>query len=350
MSEWGFGQIQWLLLLPLPLIGYLYRRNTQAPWPELFPRLSVRFPLPSTLNSSEAPDQTSSHRPLAERLLMFALLLLIVALAQPLKYSGETVTEVANEPVDLVLLVDTNITMVIEDYQVDGESISRMQLTRQLLAEFVQSYSGTRIGLSLMGSPPLHWLPYTSDRTATLDAVARLRPALGGRLSDMAASLQLVSDRYLMATSSDTEGRVVLMLTDSSLQLGAISPQQAAENLASTGADLYIIAIGSTESTKDLSLKQTSDFVYEPVDLKLLSEVAQAGNGELFHAADSGSFKEALQRIEAAHRKPSAQPDKLRLSQPLYPVPLLLGALILVLALLGTHVGRPSTNHSRSAL
>lgn len=335
MGDWGLGQSLWLLLLPLPVTWYLHRARSQAPWPELLPRLAIRFPLPAALNSSTESASSASHSIAKERLLLLALLLFILALAQPQKYRGDILTNETTQPVDLTLLVDTNITMVIEDYQLGGENISRMQLTRQLLADFIENYSGTRIGLSLMGNPPLHWLPYTTDRSAVLDAVSRLRPAVGGRLSDMAASLQLVDDRYLSTQTDTTQQRVVLMLTDSSLQLGAISPQQAAKNLTASGAHLYVIAIGSTDQTTELSTEQTGDFVYEPVDLKLLAEVAQAGAGELFHAADSRAFEQALQRIEAAHGEPVKAQPRLRLSQPLYPIPLLLGALLLLLALLG---------------
>ena len=335
MGEWGLGQSLWLWLLPLPVVWHLHRVRSRAPWPELLPRLSIRLPLPASINRSIESASNSSHSPVQERLLLLAMLLFLIALAQPLKYRGDAVTTETTQPVDLTLLVDTNITMTIEDYQVEGESISRMQLTRQLLTEFIQNYSGSRVGLSLMGNPPLHWLPYTTDRSAVLDAVSRLRPALGGRLSDMAASLELVEDKYFSAETETTQQQVVVMLTDSSLQLGAISPQQAAADLAANGAHLYVIAIGSTDQASELSTQQTGDFVYEPVDLKLLAEVAQAGAGKLFHAADSGAFEQALQHIEAAHRQPVEAQPRLRLSQPLYPIPLLLGALLLLLALLG---------------
>lgn len=342
MNEWGLGQSLWLWLLPLPIIWYLHRIRSKAPWPELLASLSIRMPLPTALNTSSESASNSSHNPNNERLLLLALLLFIIALAQPLKYSGDALTTEKSQPVDLALLVDTNITMVIEDYQVEGENISRMQLTRQLLTKFVENYSGNRIGLSLMGDPPMQWLPYTTDRPAVLHAVSRLRPALGGRLSDMAASLQLVANTYLSAETPGAPAQVIVMLTDSSLQLGAISPQQAAANLAAKGAYLYVIAIGSTDRAPELSSGETGAFVYEPVDLDLLAEVAEAGAGELFHATDSSTFEQALQRIETAHRQPIEIQTRLRLSQPLYPIPLLLGALLLLLALLGGNSIRSS--------
>jgi len=266
----------------------------------------------------------------------------VVALAQPLRY-GDTLPTSSTEPVDLVLLVDTNITMVIEDYSFADEPVSRMQMTRQLLAEFVTTFTGSRMGLSIMGDPPLHWLPLTDDRDAVQNAVSRLRPALAGRLSDMAASLQLVTERYLNSIeASSIDARieptepVVVMVTDSSLQFGAISPEEAASALSASGAHLYVIAMGSTAESDTLITGRESSFVYEPVDLKLLEKVAAAGKGKLFHATDAKAFREALQFIETTHRTSENREPQIRLVRALYPIPLALGALLLLASLMGS--------------
>ena len=342
MSDWSLAQSYWLGLLPLPLLLYQFRRRTRAHWPQLLPKLALRFPALQTLNLGQSAAQTDNYQPQNERTLLLALLLFIFALAQPIHYSGASISTDTSEPVDLVLLVDTNITMVIEDYEVDGELVSRMELTQQLLSRFIAEFGGSQMGLSLMGDPPLHWLPFTPDREALQDAVTRLRPAIAGRLSDMAASLQLVREHYLEAGNLKVDdepqmSRVVVMITDSSLQLGAISPQQAATALRESGAFLYVIAIGTSGQDGAHTLASDTNFVYEPVDLRLLTEVAQAGRGELFHATDLNAFREALEQIETRHRvtPDREQEPKLRLNRALYPIPLALGALLLIYSLLG---------------
>ncbi|MCU7800617.1 MAG: VWA domain-containing protein [gamma proteobacterium symbiont of Lucinoma myriamae] len=70
--------------------------------------------------------------------------------------------------------------MSLSDYEINGQIIDRLTLTRQLLDGFVSDYSGQRIGLVTLGNPPAIWLPLTSDKIIVQDAISRIRTFLGG--------------------------------------------------------------------------------------------------------------------------------------------------------------------------
>lgn len=322
-SEWGMTQPLWLALMPMVLLLYLRRRQSKAPWPNLYRRERIRFPLLDEL--SEDGQGYSVHQPRREGLLFLSTAVLILALAQPVLYRDQIELPEQKDPVDLVLLVDTNITMVLKDYFDDDQPIERMSLTKELLSGFVKEFQGNRIGLSIMGNPPLHWLPFTEDKSAVSDAVSRIRVTMGGRLSDMSASLKLVSDHYPTELNP-----VVVMITDSGMQLGEVAPQLAAKRLADSGYTLYVIAIGSTELTQEQ--KTRAGFVYDPVDLVLLEEVAKAGAGKLFHAQTIDAFEEALQTISYEQTSQNRAIKTLRLVDPLYPWFILFGISLLLSA------------------
>ncbi|NRP11018.1 MULTISPECIES: VWA domain-containing protein [unclassified Marinobacterium] len=321
-SDWGMLQPLWLLLTPLILILFWRRRDTDAPWPDLLQRERVRYPLYGEL-TNEQPE-ASQYQPRRERLLLMSMTLFVLALAQPVVYRDTIELPDQKDPVDLVLLVDTNITMVLKDYFDGQQSIERMSLTKELLSEFVNGFQGNRIGLSIMGNPPYHWLPFTDDRDAVTQAIARIRVTLGGRLSDMSASLKLVSDNYPTDLNP-----VVVMVTDSGMQLGETSPQAAAKALADAGYTLYVIAIGSTELSQEQ--KARAGFVYDPVDLALLDEVAKAGAGKMFHALNIDAFEEALQTISREQTTQNRSINTLPLVEPLYPWFILSGLTLLIL-------------------
>ncbi len=329
MADWGFAQSLWLWLLPIPFVWLRIRRKQRAAWPALWPAPRIRYPLLHRLAINYSVEPEHKYQPAKDRLAAIAFILFVIALAQPVRFTDRISASANTEPVDLVLLVDTNITMVLKDYVVDDQPIDRMSMTRHLLNDFVTAYSGRRIGLSIMGNPPLHWLPFTSDKKSVLEAISRIQTTLGGRLSDMSASLQLVSDRY----RSDDD-KVVVMITDSSLQLGAVSPQSAASTLAKKGYTLYVIAIGSTEIGQEQIDK--AGFIYEPVDLETLQKVAEAGSGQMFHALDATAFRDALATIESQHRQVITGAQEFRLVQNWYQVPLLSGLLILVYVIFAT--------------
>ncbi len=322
-SDWDILHPLWLLLTPLILLLFGRRIRTDAPWPNLMHRERIRYPLYGEL-AHEQPE-VANVQPHREGLLLFSLTLFTLALAQPVIFRDSIELPDQQDPVDLVLLVDTNITMVLKDYFDGEQSIERMSLTKELLSEFVEGFQGNRIGLSIMGNPPFHWLPFTDDREAVRHAISRIRVTLGGRLSDMSASLKLVSDHY----STDLNP-VVVMVTDSSMQLGQTSPQTAAKSLADAGFTLYVIAIGSTELSQEQRAR--AGFVYDPVDLSLLDEVAKAGAGKLFHALTRDTFEEALQTISSEQRRDKRSIQRLSLVEPLYPWLILIGLALLILA------------------
>jgi len=150
----------------------------------------------------------------------------------------------------------------------------------------------------------------------------------------MSASLELVNEQY---TSEDD--KVVVMITDGVLQLGKLSPQEAAKKLSEQGYTLYIIAIGSTQI--DASQSDTSGLIYEPVNLALLQDVAEHGNGQMFHAVDSTAFSHALKTIESKHRKIIDASDAIQPVKSWYPYPLFSGIFLLLFTAVSSQITLP---------
>lgn len=322
-TEFDLLQPYWLLLLPLPWLWLRWRQHHPSAWPNLAPTLSMRYPPLQHLGATQA---TSTANPRAEWLLSTALCLFIIGLAQPVEYREAIAEQAPSEPVDMVLVIGTAISMGLQDYIVDERPVDRMALTRNLAKDFVQQYSGRRIGLVILGNPPALWLPLTHDKAVVQDAIARIRTVLGGRLSNMGATLELVDQHF----SADGTDKVVVMVTDGSLQLGAISPQEAAHKLASKGFHLYIIAMGATSNQAIQA--QSGSLLYQPVNLALLQHVAEQGKGELFHAQNAQAFTDALASIQSKHRKTVITKPQQRLRTAWYPLAILLGMGLLLAA------------------
>lgn len=340
MPDIGFAQSLWLWLLPLAFIWLHVRSRQKNNWPTLLPTPSIRYPSLSQTAQKNNVETGHQYHPKNDRLAFVAIVFFILSLAQPVSYLDTVNNPNKTEPVDLVLLVDTSLTMVLKDYVINKKPTDRMSMARRLLKDFIADYSGSRIGLSIMGNPPLHWLPYTPDKDIIIDAITRLRTTLGGRLTDMSASLKLVADDY---TSEDD--KVVVMITDGGLQLGESSPQEAASRLFEQGYSLYVLAIGSTQI--DQANIDTTGFIYEPVDLTLLEEIARLGNGQLFHAIDSAAFSKALQTIENRHRKVvETPPDEIKRVKSWYPLPMILGIFLLLYSVISGQIVLPTRGKS----
>lgn len=322
-ADWSLLQPGWLLALPAVVL-WLYLRRHTANWPSLLPPMSLRYPplahLPTAADRSARPQARAGNR-----LIAGALALLLLALAQPVQLTDAVKQRPESEPVDLVLAVGTAISMRLRDYRIDGQAIDRMSLARRFLDGFVSGYSGRRIGLVLLGNPPMLWLPLTDDRVAVRDAVARIRPVLSGRLSDTGATLALIAEQF-----DDAGEKVVVMVSDGGLQLGAVAPVDAATRLRRQGFTLYVIGLGA--GSGEARSTERGGLLFQPVDLDMLQQVADAGGGRLFHVASAQDFAAALQTIEARHRRPLPTQAGERLRIAWYPLPLALAMLLLLAA------------------
>lgn len=324
-TDLGLVQPLWLMLLPLPLLWLKWRRHHPPASSTMSMPLAMRYPLLRVIRTSPGVAKTTGSGT-ADVMICAALLLVVLALAQPVRYTGTIKTAEASEPVDLVIVAGTAISMTLRDYVVGGEPVDRMSITRRLLDGFVAGYRGRRIGLVVLGNPPALWLPLTDDKAVVRDAISRLRPVLGGRLSDMGATLRLVDARFGAAGE-----KVVVLVTDGGLQLGATSPETAARALGAAGSTLYVIGIGSGD--QGAGGTDPGGLIYEPIDTAFLQALAEAGGGAFFHARDTDAFSAALSTIESRHRRPGTGSLTGRLLEAWYPLPLGLAMALLLLGI-----------------
>ncbi len=320
-------QPYWLFLLPLPWLWLYWRLRYPAAWPQILPVLTMRYPLLNDLHSAKETGTAAKKKIQYPREYTIALALsfMLLALAQPVRYSGYAEQQENLQPLDLILAVDTALSMSLSDYEIEGKPVSRIGISRLLLKSFIKNYSGSRMGLVILGNPPALWLPLTSDKAVMQDAVSRITTFLGGRITDMGATLKLIQDQF-----KDHQEKVVVLISDGGTQIGSVSPQLAAQELAAEGFTLYIIAVGSDDP--DAGSLDNSSLIYEAANIKMLQEVADQGNGTLFHALNAQGFSDALKTIEVKHRKPVDKKNKLKLIQAWYPLPLAVAMLLFLYA------------------
>jgi len=292
--------------------------------------MRFRFPLLSVIQ----PGIVSVSRSDITSKLWFALLLtlLITSLAQPVRFSDVLPDETRAEAIDLILVVNTSVSMVLKDYTVEGKQIDRMQMTQQLLLQLVDKFPGRRIALVVLGRPASIWLPLIEDKSLVKHAITRLRTTLGGRGSDIGETLELVRNKFRLSQDDiSASEKVVLLITDGYQQLGPVAPDKAVQNLLNAGFTLHTLAIGST-TQPDVSLGK-SHLIYAPVDLPLMQKLALIGNGKMIHAQDQTVVTELLKLFQhpvQKSRPESTLENNRRLIINLYHYPLALALLLLL--------------------
>ena len=204
--------------------------------------------------------------------------LLVTAMAEPL-WVGEPI-EHTKSARDLMVAVDLSGSMEIADFKAaDGKEISRLEAVKQVLAEFAEQREHDRLGLIVFGDSPYLQVPFTEDHRTWLALLDETEIAMAGQSTMFGDAIGLAIKLF---ESSETENRVLIVLTDGNDTGSKVPPVEAAKVAESKNVTIYSIAIGNPDTVGE-----------EALDLQVMQSIADITGGESYQALD----REQLQQI-----------------------------------------------------
>ncbi|SFO81558.1 Ca-activated chloride channel family protein [Ectopseudomonas composti] len=251
--------------------------------------------------------------------------LLLCAAARP-QWVGEPLPLPASGR-DLLLAVDVSGSMDYADMQWDDEPISRLELVKRLLGDFIEGRRGDRVGLILFGSQAYLQAPLTFDRHTVRTWLDEALIGIAGKNTAIGDAIGLAVKRLRQRPA---QSRVLVLITDGANNGGEIDPMVAAQLAADEGVRIYTIGIGADPQQSGAF----GNFGFSALDLDetSLRAISDATGGEYFRARDQAELQQielTLDRLEPV----AQQPTLARPAQALYAWPLalaLLGSLALV--------------------
>jgi len=224
-----FAHSSYLYLLYLiPLLGVLY-------WYTLRKQNNIlkKF-ADSKLHNVLFPLRSKIKSPLKFGITLFAIALIIVALANP--QIGTKIEEVKQIGIDVYILLDVSRSMAAEDIKP-----SRLEKAKFEIAQLIQKLQGDRIGLVIFAGQAYIQFPLTSDYSAAnlfLNAVDFNSVPQPGTAIGPALELALKSFPY-----DDETKKAIVIITDGEDHEGNID--EAIEEAKSKGVSIYSIGFGS---------------------------------------------------------------------------------------------------------
>jgi len=248
-------------------------------------------------------------------------LLLLTAAARP-QWLGEPLP-IAASGRDLLVAVDVSGSMDFPDMHWQNEDLSRLDLVKTLLGDFLENREGDRVGLILFGSQAYLQSPLTFDRHTVRTWLDEARIGIAGKNTAIGDAIGLALKRLRQRPA---QSRVLILVTDGANNGGQIAPLTAARLAAEEGVRIYPIGIGA--DPQDSSAQGV--FGLNPgvdLDEAELQNIAQITGGQYFRARDGqelAAIKDTLDQLEPV----AQQPTQARPTRALYPWPLA-GALLL---------------------
>ena len=220
---------------------------------------------------------------------LLGLALCIVALARPRLAHHSVETEVAG--MDILLAVDTSNSMSTPDFERDGQRATRLQVAKQVVAEFVEARPNDRIGLVVFGDEALTLIPLTLDHRTLVDSLAVVDVGMLGTQTAIGSAIAIGAKRLKALEAPD---RLLILLTDGADSGSAMPPLQAARASAALGITLHTIGIGRG------SVIESAD-----LDEPMLTAVAEVTGGRYHHATDSSALGRIFRDIDEFEPSPA---------------------------------------------
>jgi Ca-activated chloride channel family protein len=279
--EFSNPDILWgLIAVPVLVVVliYGYRRRREA---------MVQFTGP-VLSDALAPGRSWRKSLLKGFLKTTALALLVVALAGP--RFGTRLVKVEREGVDLVITLDTSLSMLAEDMLPN-----RLERAKQEMIDLIRGLRGDRVGIVVFAGKAFALCPLTVD----YDAALMFTRSVGvDVVSEPGTNLADAIDvSVALFDKSERQDRAIILVTDGESHEG--NAVEAAKTAGSRGIRIYTIGIGNpagelipergtTGSVEGYKKDSHGETVLTQLDERTLQEVASASGGKYLPATREG--------------------------------------------------------------
>lgn len=274
-----------LILLPLPYLVY----RLLPPVRDVGAVLSVPEEIGRGIIARAGPTGVASAR----RWLLPGLiwLLLIVALAGPRQLTPVAALKVSGR--DLAIAIDLSGSMVRDDFELEGQQVTRLEAVQKIGADFVRRRGGDRVALIVFGSEAYYAAPFSFDTEAVARRIEEASIGISGRATNMSDALGLALKRLDRSTAA---ARVVILLSDGVNNAGATNPRGVARLAAEMGVRVHTIAFGP----RDLESSEAGERgVVDALTLQAVSELSGGTSFRVRTSADLSEVMRALDRLEA---------------------------------------------------
>jgi Ca-activated chloride channel family protein len=287
-----FAQPWWLLLLLLlPVIALLEGGKGAAP-AVLYSSLRPILALGEVRRSRIGGWLTS--------LLLFALALLILALARP--RLDKSYSQVKASGIDIMLALDVSGSMQAEDYKVDGQQTSRVDVVKMVTKKFIDARPNDRIGMMAFAGRPYLVSPLTLDHDWLIQNLERITVGEPKIEDGTAIGSAIASCTNRLIERKDTKSRIIVLLTDGANNMGKVSPLTAADAAKALGVKVYTIAAGVDGYAPFPVRDPFGHKVYTPlkadVDVDTLKKIATTTDGKFYRATDTQKLNQIFDEID----------------------------------------------------
>ena len=236
-----------------------------------------------------------------------ALALALLALARPAGQVPEN--PAGGSGVDLLVAIDASGSMNALDVVLDGRRVTRLDLAKRVVGDFIRQRDHDRIGLVVFGEHAFTQSPLSVDHRLVQSALARVQVGVAGDATALGEAIGLGVRRLRVSGAPPDAQRVLLLITDGRHNAGRLGPETAARIARTDGVRIHAIGIGGQGKVPFAQDHPGEPLRFEEVNLDraTLQKVADLTQGRFFHARhpeDRGTIAAAIDTLEVHEQRP----------------------------------------------
>ncbi len=278
-----------LLLLLIPILAYLKGR-TGGSAAVLYSSIKLIQPWYRRISSKTGA--------LVSSLRWFTLALAFLALAQP--RLTETETSISASGIDIVIALDMSGSMEAMDFNLRGNDVSRFDMAKEVLKQFISKRPSDRIGLVAFGGLAYMVSPLTLDHDYLLQNIERLE--LGVVKEQNTAIGSAIMSALARLKDVEAKSKIIILMTDGQNNAGKVLPLTAAEAAKTLGVKIYTVGIGKHGESYVLRRDFFGRIVKVPqavdIDEDTLKKIAAMTGGKYYRADDTARFRSIYDEID----------------------------------------------------
>jgi len=266
---------------------------------------------------------------------LISVVLIILALARPQSPIADS--KITTEGVDIVLALDSSTSMLAEDFKINGNRESRVEVIKDVVRDFIKGRKNDRIAIVTFAARAYTVCPLTLDYNWLLTNLERVK---SGMLEDGTAIGSGIATSLNRLKNSKAKSKVVILLTDGRNNLGSISPLTAAEAAKALKIKIYTIGAGGKGPVPYPVRDFFGNKAYQQIEIDLdedtLTKIAALTGAKFYRATDTESLREIYGEIDKLEKTPMQEKGYLQYNE-LFPLFLIPGLLLLFLEIVLTN-------------
>jgi Ca-activated chloride channel family protein len=277
-----------LFLVPLISAVYIWRIDKWQPSVKLS---STRF-LPESDGHWLGRLQ---HISIFLELIAFSLLVISVARPQ----SKSSFENISKEGIDIVISMDVSASMLAKDFEPN-----RLESAKRVAQEFVDGRPDDRLGLVVFEGESYTQTPVTTDHIVVKNAIAEIE---SGKVRGGTAIGMGLATAVNRLKDTESESKVIILLTDGVNNRGQIKPLDAARIAKTFDIKVHTIGVGSKgKALTPVGTKPNGEYLFDyrevEIDEETLTKAAEITGGKYFRATSTEKLREIYKEIDSLEK------------------------------------------------